>query len=123
MVMEDIDNNLAAVLAQGNATVQGNELVVAIDKPAAVVPFIMSEKYKPIANKAATDAAGRMLKVRLVGGAPKSAVANVVRPARANGNGGGQGARARATNDPIVRRMQEKFSAEIRTVIDQRDKD
>jgi len=123
MVMEDIDNNLAAVLAQGNATVQGNELVVAIDKPAAVVPFIMSEKYKPIANKAATDAAGRMLKVRLVGGASKSAVANVVRPARANGNGGGQGARARAANDPIVRRMQEKFSAEIRTVIDQRDKD
>ena len=123
LVLEDIDNNLAAVLAQGSATIQGNELVVAIDKPAAVVPFIMNEKYKPIANKAASDAAGRMLKVKLVGGAPSSVAPNIVRAARTNGNSAGQTARARAANDPIVRRMQEKFGADIRTVIDQRDKD
>ena len=29
---------------------------------------------------------------------------------------------ARAEQDPIVRRMQEKFGAEIRTIIDQQDK-
>jgi hypothetical protein len=31
-------------------------------------------------------------------------------------------ARGRAVNDPIVKRMQEKFGAEIRTVIDQKDR-
>ncbi len=123
LLLEDIDNNLAAVLAPGAATIQGNELIVAIDQPASIVPFIMNEKYKPMVNKAASDAAGRPLKVKLVGGAPKSAAANIVRPPRTNGNGIGQSARARAANDPIVRRMQEKFGADIRTVIDQTQKD
>jgi len=40
------------------------------------------------------------------------------RPARENG----VSARSRAANDPVVQRMQEKFGAEIRTVIDHRDK-
>ena len=34
----------------------------------------------------------------------------------------GPGGRGRAEQDPVVRRMQEKFGAEIRTVIDYRDK-
>ena len=34
----------------------------------------------------------------------------------------GPGGRSRAEQDPVVRRMQEKFGAEIRTVIDYRDK-
>jgi DNA polymerase III subunit gamma/tau len=122
--MEDVDANLAEIMAQGSATLQGNELTVAIDKPASIVPFIMNEKYRPIVNKAASDAAGRSLKVKLVGGAPARAVStNVVRPGRINGNGNGQSARSRAANDPIVRRMQEKFGAEIRTVIDKSEKD
>ncbi len=122
--MEDVDANLAEIMAQGSATLQGNELTVAIDKPASVVPFFLNDRYKPILNKAASDAAGRSLKVKLVGGAPARAVTtNVVRPARTNGNGNGQSARSRAANDPIVRRMQEKFGAEIRTVIDKSEKD
>ena len=123
-VMEDVDTNLSAVLESGTATIQGNELIVAIDKPASIVPFIMNEKYKPIVNKAASDAAGRPLKVKLVGGgAARTSPANVAKPARTNGNGNGQSARSRAANDPIVRRMQEKFGAEIRTVIDKSEKD
>jgi hypothetical protein len=34
----------------------------------------------------------------------------------------GPGGRGRAEQDPVVRRMQEKFSAEIRTVIDYKEK-
>ena len=34
----------------------------------------------------------------------------------------GPGGRGRAEQDPVVRRMQEKFGAEIRTVIDYREK-
>ena len=39
--------------------------------------------------------------------------------AQSSSNGGGRG---RAEQDPIVRRMQEKFGAEIRTIIDQRER-
>jgi hypothetical protein len=38
---------------------------------------------------------------------------------RANG---GPGVRTRAAEDPVVKRMMEKFGAEIRTVIDHREK-
>ena len=34
----------------------------------------------------------------------------------------GAGARSRALADPVVQRMQENFGAEIRTVIDQKDR-
>jgi len=34
----------------------------------------------------------------------------------------GPGGRGRAEQDPVVRRMQEKFGAQVRTVIDYRDK-
>ena len=36
--------------------------------------------------------------------------------------GDGMDARSRAMNDPIVRKMKEKFGTEIRTVVDQRRK-
>jgi hypothetical protein len=35
---------------------------------------------------------------------------------------GGANGRSRAAQDPVVRRMQDKFGAEIRTVIDHKDK-
>jgi hypothetical protein len=50
------------------------------------------------------------------GGKPQAASAAPSRPAT---NGGG---RTRAEQDPIVQRMKDKFGAEIRTIIDYRDK-
>jgi hypothetical protein len=35
---------------------------------------------------------------------------------------GGPGGRGRAEQDPVVQRMKEKFGAQIRTVIDYREK-
>jgi hypothetical protein len=48
-------------------------------------------------------------------------------PQEVKRNGGasrpsGPGGRGRAEQDPVVRRMQEKFNAEIRTVIDYKEK-
>jgi hypothetical protein len=60
------------------------------------------------------------LKVNVVGGASPKQNGNgaaSIRPVR-----NGAGARSRAAEDPMVRRMQEKFGAEIRTVIDHREK-
>ena len=57
-------------------------------------------------------------KIRVSGGA---ANANV-RPRSTTLSGNGTDARSRAANDRVVRRVQEKFGAEIRTVIDQSNK-
>jgi hypothetical protein len=50
------------------------------------------------------------------GPAATNGAAAVVRPRN------GASARSRAAEDPIVQRMREKFGAEIRTVIDHREK-
>ena len=44
------------------------------------------------------------------------------RPGAAAETGNGVSARSRALSDPVVQRMQEKFGAEIRTVIDQKNR-
>jgi len=69
-----------------------------------------------VAIASASGAAGRALKFKVLPGGTAQAAPS--RPVTAS-NGGG---RARAEQDPIVRRLQEKFGAEIRTIIDQRDK-
>ncbi|HEY1528644.1 MAG TPA: DNA polymerase III subunit gamma/tau [Candidatus Angelobacter sp.] len=112
-------DNLASTLAEGAAAIQGNELVITVARPQSVIPFIMNPEQRQIASAAATSAAGRPLKVTIVGGAKPDAngsAAAVVRPRN------GASARSRAAEDPIVQRMREKFGAEIRTVIDHREK-
>jgi hypothetical protein len=61
---------------------------------------------------------GRPAKVNVVSGVPSATngATTVVRPRN------GASARSRAADDPIVQRMREKFGAEIRTVIDHREK-
>ncbi len=99
--------------------VHGGELVLQL----GVVPSLLASALKPqvqqLVTQAASQALGRPLKLKL---APKPAQ---VMPA--NGNpapraASGPGAKSRAAEDPVVKRMQEKFGAQIRTVIDYRDK-
>ena len=112
-------DNLAATLAEGTAALQGNELVITVARPQSVIPYMMNPEQKQIAATAATTAAGRLLKITVIGGAKpdlNGAASAVVRPRN------GASARSRAAEDPIVQRMREKFGAEIRTVIDHREK-
>ncbi len=110
---------LASTLEQGEVTLQGDELRITVSQSAAVIDLMMSAEPKRLANAAASAAAGRPIKVNVIGGAAQrnGTAAPVARPVR-----NGAGARSRAAEDPVVRRMQEKFGAEIRTVIDHRDK-
>jgi DNA polymerase-3 subunit gamma/tau len=111
---------LASTLESGSVVLQGAELVVTIAQPVSVINMMMGNEPKRIANAAATAAAGRPVKVNVVSGvaAPMNgAAAAVVRPRN------GASARSRAAEDPIVQRMREKFGAEIRTVIDHREKE
>jgi DNA polymerase-3 subunit gamma/tau len=109
---------LASTLESGSVTLKGNELVVSIAQSAAVIDLMMSAEPKRLANAAASAAMGRPAKVSVVSGVPAATngAATVVRPRN------GASARSRAAEDPIVQRMREKFGAEIRTVIDHREK-
>jgi DNA polymerase-3 subunit gamma/tau len=109
---------LASTLESGSVTLQGNELVVSIAQSAAVIDLMMSAEPRRLANAAASAALGRPAKVNVVSGVPAATngATNVVRPRN------GASARSRAAEDPIVQRMREKFGAEIRTVIDHREK-
>jgi hypothetical protein len=74
---------------------------------------------KRLAIASASGVLGRAVKLRVVPGA------SIVSQPKRNGgppSSSGVGGRGRAEQDPIVRRMREKFGAEIRTVIDYRDK-
>lgn len=111
---------LASTLESGSVVLQGVELVVTIAQPVSVINMMMGNEPKRIANAAVTAAAGRPVKVNVVSGvaAPVNGTTAAVVRLR-----NGASARSRAAEDPIVQRMREKFGAEIRTVIDHREKD
>jgi DNA polymerase-3 subunit gamma/tau len=112
-------NFLASLLSSGEWTVQGNELVIKIAESQTVLDMSLSNDAKRLAISSASGVLGRAIKLRVVSGA------NVAPQPKRNGGpppSSGIGGRGRAEQDPVVRRMQEKFGAEIRTVIDYRDK-
>jgi hypothetical protein len=121
-VLNELENaghkTLASVLETGSVALTGNELTVTVARTPSVIDVLMGMEQKRAANAAASAIAGRPLKVVVVSGMPANGAAPVVRPSGTNGTS----ARSRAAEDPVVRRMQEKFGAEIRTVIDHREK-
>jgi len=111
---------LVSMLSSGEWSVQGNELVIKVAESQTVVDMSLGPDAKRLAIASASGILGRAVKLKVVPGA------TVTPQEKKNGGAprpsGGPGGRGRAEQDPIVRRMQEKFNAEIRTVIDYRDK-
>jgi DNA polymerase III subunit gamma/tau len=111
---------LVSMLSGGEWSVEGNELVIKLVESQTVVDMSLSAEARRLAIASASGVLGRAVKLSIVSGA-------TVPPQQHNGNGAapippGPGGRGRAEQDPVVRRMQEKFGAEIRTVIDYREK-
>jgi DNA polymerase-3 subunit gamma/tau len=112
-------NFLVSMLSAGEWSVQGNELVIKISESQTVLDMSLGNDAKRLAIASASGILGRAVKLRVVPGAevstqPKKNGAPQLAP--------GPGGRGRAEQDPLVRRMKEKFGAEIRTVIDYREK-
>ena len=108
---------LVAMLEGGEWAIEGNEVAVKLATTAAVIELSLGADARKLAAATASRVMGRPLKFKVEpGGKPKAASAAPSRPAS---NGGG---RTRAEQDPIVQRMKDKFGAEIRTIIDYRDK-
>ncbi len=105
---------LSSMLESGEWELNGAELLVKAAVSNSVAEMSFGAEPRRLATAAASQAAGRALKLRVTGGSTAQP-----KPMPRTGNGS---ARSRAAEDPIVRRMQEKFGAEIRTVIDHREK-
>ena len=113
---------LVSMLSAGEWSVQGNEVVIKIAESQTVVDMSLSPDAKRLAIASASGILGRAVKLRVVPGATVVPQEGKSNGAAARPNGPTVGGRGRAEQDPIVQRMREKFGAEIRTVIDYREK-
>jgi len=107
---------LASLLEAGQWSLEGNSLVARVASSSTMIEMSFHADARRIAMAAASGAAGRPIKVQVVPGGTAQ-TASPMRRTSSNGS-----ARSRAEQDPVVRSMQEKFGAEIRTVIDYREK-
>jgi DNA polymerase III subunit gamma/tau len=110
---------LVSMLSAGEWSVQGNELVINVGESQTVVDMSLGPEARRIAIASASGTLGRAMKLKVIAGAA------IVSDNKRNGGAStspSPGGRGRAEQDPIVRRMREKFGAEIRTVIDYREK-
>jgi len=111
---------LVSLLEAGEWEIAGNELVIKVSQSATVIDMSLSTEAKRMVIATASGVLGRPLKLKIIPGAAVQPTAQPpAKPSTApNGNGG----RSRAEQDPVVRRMKEKFGAEIRTIIDYKEK-
>ena len=108
---------LVSMLSSGEWAVQGNELVIKVSESQTVVDMSLGAEGKRLAIATASGVLGRAIKLKVIPGV------TVAPQEKKNGAPPlGPGGRGRAEQDPVVRRMQEKFGAQIRTVIDYRNK-
>jgi DNA polymerase-3 subunit gamma/tau len=121
IVLEAIANGgqrmLASMLEIGEWTVEGNELIIKVAASATIIDMSLGADARRLIIAKASEVMGRPLRLRIIPGAAPSPAA--VTRAASTGNGG----RGRVEQDPVVRRMKEKFGAEIRTVIDYANRD
>jgi len=114
---------LASMLEAGEWSVEGNELVIKVSESQTVVDMSVGADGRRLAIASASGVLGRAVKLKIVPGAAVAATEKRNGGSSGlNGANSGAGGRSRAEQDPIVRRLREKFGAEIRTVIDYKDK-
>jgi hypothetical protein len=119
-----VDGNqriLASMLEAGEWSVEGNEVVIKISESQTVVDMSFGGDARRLATASASGVLGKPAKLKIIPNA------NVAAPEKRNGgqkqNGGpAVNGRSRAESDAVVRRLQEKFGAQIRTVIDYKEK-
>src|ERR1700687_4439054 len=106
---------LVSLLENAEWRLEGNALIARVAASNTMIEMSFTADARRIASAAASGLAGRPIKMLVEsGGGPPTGAA----PPRASSGS----ARSRAEQDPVVQRMQEKFGAEIRTVIDYREK-
>ncbi len=112
---------LVSLLENAEWRLEGNALTAKAAASSTMIEMSFTADARRMASAAASGLAGRPIKMLVEpDGAPQAAPAP--RRSSSKGSASNGSARSRAEQDPIVQRMQEKFGAEIRTVIDYREK-
>jgi DNA polymerase III subunit gamma/tau len=109
---------LAHNLEEAEWSLRGIEVCVTLAMSQVLIDVALGPEPKRVIQAALNKATGKPLKFKMVSGGMQA----VSKPASAPRPTNGAVARSRAVADPIVQRMQEKFGAEIRTVIDHKDR-
>ncbi len=112
---------LAHNLEQGEWAASGTEITVKVGLSQVLIDVALGEAPKRVIHNALAKAAGKPLRFKMENGGAQFTPASAA-PRPANGSGNGGSARSRAMSDPVVKQMQETFGAEIRTVIDLKDR-
>ncbi len=112
---------LVSILEGAEWTLNGNLLLAKVSASATMIEMSFTAEARRIAGAAASGRAGRPIKMQVE---PGGSTAGSSAPRRASTavSASSGSARSRAEQDPIVQRMKEKFGADIRTVIDHREK-
>jgi DNA polymerase III subunit gamma/tau len=111
---------LVHALEEGEWSANGNVVSVQVEMSEAMVGISYTREQEKLSCQAASRVAGRAVKVRLVGGAAPS---NATRPRpSAAGHAASGSIKTRAAEEPVVKRMMEKFGAEVRVVMDRSER-
>ena len=117
---------LVSLLENAQWRLEGNALTAKAAASSTMIEMSFTADARRVASAAASGLAGRPIKMQVEpDGAPQAASAprrSSSKESPSKGSASNGSARSRAEQDPIVQRMQEKFGAEIRTVIDYREK-
>jgi DNA polymerase III subunit gamma/tau len=113
---------LVSMLEAGEWSVEGNEVVIKVSESQTVIDMSFGGDARRLAIASASGVVGRAVKLKIVPGATVSPTERPKGSSRPIGTGSGPGGRRRAEQDSVVQRMREKFGAEIRTVIDYKEK-
>ena len=108
---------LVSILEGAEWTLNGNSLLAKVAASTTMIEMSFTSEARRAASAAASGLAGRPIKLQIE---PRGAAQAVTSPRRVAASSGS--ARSRAEQDPVVQRMKDKFGAEIRTVIDYREK-
>ena len=112
---------LISLLENAEWRLEGSVLIAKAAASSTMIEMSFTADARRIASAVASGLAGRPIKLQVEPyGTPQATSAP--RRSSSNGSASNGSARSRAEQDPIVQRMQEKFGAEIRTVIDHREK-
>lgn len=107
---------LAHNLESGEWAVRGLEVLVKVAMSQPLIDVALGPEPKRIIQTALAHGTGRPMRFKMLSAAQIELKPASPRPAN------GAGARSRAMSDPAVQRMREKFGAEIRTVIDHKER-
>jgi DNA polymerase III subunit gamma/tau len=113
---------LVSALEEGAWAGEGNAVSVRVEMSDSMVELSYTREQERISDQAASRVAGYALKVRLVGGATIAPGAKPQRSADSGSNANSASIKTRAAEEQLVKRMMEKFGAEIRIVMDRSER-